>query len=1037
MAATSQSCVSIVTHRWRVCKARNVLTIAKLRAGPGSVDYYLGSVANGIEDYYAGKGEAPGEWLGPAADRLGLEGAIDDDTLRSVLAGTLPGASTSNRSPTGNRTPGWDLTWSAPKSVSVLYGLTDDNTSREVVAAHDAAVGEAMKYLDRWAVVSRRRIDGEVTPVEGRGMIAATFRHRTSRNMDPQLHTHALVPNAVERSDGTWGAIDSRVFYRHAKTAGFVYQAVLRSEMTNRLGVAWGAVTNGFAEVQAVPAQVNDMFSTRRKEIEAELDAKGASSIKASRTAALRTRSVKQEAAGTDVLRSSWRERVVDADLDVDAIGKSLHSVDEALNTVSRKQRRLVNEHLVGEHGLTESKTSFNRGDIVRAWCEKIDTRTATVDADLIDDLVASTTLDKNSVVLGNGDPLHGVADRRRWSTAGLMILENTIVDDVAAGRNAGIAQIDARSIDRVLEAHPTIGDEQAQMVASITGDGHRIDAVVGVAGSGKTFALGVANELWTEAGYTPIGLAFAGKAARGLESGSGIESSTIDKFLKRIEMCGDTGLPDNAVVVIDEAGMVPTRKLSTLLSHMQPDTKVVLVGDHHQLPEIGAGGVLRGIVERLDDVPMLTENRRQRDVDERSALAEIRDGDVGAGLDWYVEAGRVTSCEDMDDARTQLVDAWWNDHAAQRTDQLMMAERRVDVARLNDLARERFTADGRLSDERLDANDRDYAVGDRVMFVSNDYDIEVRNGERATITALDTKNGTLTVDVDDRDESVIVPLEYLEAGGLEWGYAATVHKNQGATSDYSYLIASDMLYRELGYTALSRGRVENRIWTVADMEHDAEHEEAHSAEPETPRDPIAELVRAMERSAAQQLAIDEAPTLDPHHTGHVDVDVDALIDRRDAVGNMLYRSAPLRVHDELDDAQRRLAVAERRLGEAADHEWIARSDGVEEARAQLDQYAAMQARFDDWTRDHQDDLVERRQLDTQIEAVLTARVVATEHDPPEALVEQIGHPPVGVDARNDWRAAAVAIAIDERRQERDGPIDDRPTVRDDEMELT
>jgi hypothetical protein len=283
----------------------------------------------------------------------------------------------------------------------------------------------------------------------------------------------------------------------------------------------------------------------------------------------------------------------------------------------------------------------------------------------------------------------------------------------------------------------------------------------------------------------------------------------------------------------------------------------------------------------------------------------------------------------------------------------------------------------------------------------------------------------------------VVVLLAYLEAGGLEWGYAATVHKNQGATSDYSYLIASDLLYRELGYTALSRGRVENRIWTVTDTEHNVEHEQAHSTDPVASRDPIGELVRAMERSAAQQLAIDEAATLDPPHIGDVAADVGELIDRRDTVGRMLYRSAPLRVHDELDDAQRRLAVAERRLTEAADREWIARSDGVDEARAQLDQYAAMQGRFDDWTCEHQDDLVQRRQLDAQIDTVLTARIVATEHDPPAALVEQIGRPPVGVDARKDWRAAAVAIAIDDHRQQRDGLAEDRPAIRHDEMELT
>ncbi len=807
--------------------------------------------------------------------------------------------------------------------------------------------------------------------------------------------------------------------------------------LTNTLGVEWGAITNGFAEVTAVPDAVNDLFSSRRKEIEAELDTRGTTSARSAQFAAYRTRSTKTAAAGTDVLRASWRTKVLDADLDVDAIGKNLGAGD-VLDTVSRRQRRHVNAELMGAGGLTQSKASFNRADIVRAWCENIDTRTVGVDADLLDDLVATTVGDNRSVVLGDGDPLHGVADRRRWSTRDLIRLEHDIVDEVAAGRDAGIAKVSARSLRNVLSIHPTISDEQAEMVASITRAGHRIDAVVGVAGSGKTFALGVANDAWAQDGYSTIGLARAGKAARGLEHGSGITSSTIDMFLTQADRPGSPGVPKRSVVVIDEAGMVPTRKLAELLTHMRSDTKVVLVGDHHQLPEIGAGGVLRGIVGRLDDVPILTENRRQCDPSERRALAEIRDGDVVTGLDWYVEAGRVTPCENIDDARTRLVDAWWKDRRTGRDDQLMMAERRADVARLNDLARARFAAAGGLGHDRVDVAGRDYAIGDRVMFAKNDYDLGARNGERALVIGLDQKERTITVAIDDHHDPVTVPLEYLENQHLDWGYAATVHKNQGATSDYSYLLASDRLYRELGYTALSRGRIENTIWTVKDVEPDFEVEESHGAEPDAVRSPIDALLRAMERSAAQQLAIDEATDLDaPSLEVSVVADVDELIDRRDAIDRTLFRSAPLRVADELAEATRRLETAERRLGDAADREWAARSEGVAEARAQLDQYAAMQARFDDWTLDHQGDLAARRVLDAQIERILTERIVAVEHDPPADLVAAIGPPPVGVDARSEWRAAAVDLAIEARRTDRDADVDTTPVNRHEAMELT
>ena len=228
----------------------------------------------------------------------------------ACLPVSSPAAAEPMRSPTGKRTPGWDLTWSAPKSVSVLYGLGNDTTSREVVAAHEAAVAEGLSYLNRWALVSRRRLDGEITAVEGRGMIVAGFRHRTIASHGPTAPHPRSRREPVERADGTWGAIDSRILFRHAKTAGYVYQAVLRAELTRRLGVEWGTVTKGVAEATIVPEEMRALFSTRRREIEAELDARGATSIKASRVAALRTRDAKGETAGTDVLRAArWQQR--------------------------------------------------------------------------------------------------------------------------------------------------------------------------------------------------------------------------------------------------------------------------------------------------------------------------------------------------------------------------------------------------------------------------------------------------------------------------------------------------------------------------------------------------------------------------------------------------------------------------------------------------------------------------------------------------------------------------------------------------------
>jgi conjugative relaxase-like TrwC/TraI family protein len=217
-----------------------VLSIGKL--GQGRANYYLESVAQGIEDYYTGGGEAPGRWLGSAARELGMGGEVEDDDLHAILSGSSPRtgdplAATHG----GTRVPGFDLTFSAPKSVSVAFGLGDAGISREVREAHELAVTGALDYMERHAAVARRGRGG-VEIVPGSGFVAAAFRHRTSRAGDPQLHTHVLVANMTRGPDDRWTALDGRRLYAHAKTAGYLYQAQLRAELVRRLGVEWTQV---------------------------------------------------------------------------------------------------------------------------------------------------------------------------------------------------------------------------------------------------------------------------------------------------------------------------------------------------------------------------------------------------------------------------------------------------------------------------------------------------------------------------------------------------------------------------------------------------------------------------------------------------------------------------------------------------------------------------------------------------------------------------------------------------------------------------
>src|SRR5215208_211664 len=251
------------------CTESIVLSLGKLATGQAG--YYLDqahgsltraqSVASGVEDYYLGGPEADGLWMGAGAAALGLGGTVGSEPLLRVLAA---------------RRPGFDLTFSAPKSVSVLFGIGDDGLRAVLRDAHDRAVADALGYMERQAAVTRRG-PGGVQQIAGNGFVAAAFRHRTSRAGDPQLHTHVLVANLTLGADGQWSTLDGRRVYAHAKTAGYFYEARLRAELTRALGVEWTGVRNGIADIAGVPPAVLRAFSRRRVEIEAELKRLGAS----------------------------------------------------------------------------------------------------------------------------------------------------------------------------------------------------------------------------------------------------------------------------------------------------------------------------------------------------------------------------------------------------------------------------------------------------------------------------------------------------------------------------------------------------------------------------------------------------------------------------------------------------------------------------------------------------------------------------------------------------------------------------------------
>lgn len=391
------------------------------------------------------------------------------------------------------RKAGADAVISAPKSVSVVFGLGSPEVAAAVRASHHAAVTEALAYLESVAAHGLRGHQGDgqrADRISTGGWIVAAFEHRTSRAGDPQLHTHLVVPNLLRGADGKWSAIDSRTVHRHALTASYLYHAVLRGELTARLGVAWTTPEKGIAEIVGFPPELLSTFSTRREQIERAMDERGVSGPEAAQVACLATRPAKAPSEPDGRLRDRWASRAGDAGFHP---GRVIASALGRARAPAAPSMRQVAEHLLGPSGLTAQATGFDLRDLIQALCQDLPTRLP----------ISHHSIETAAgVVVRNRDAVRLAArseDGPRWSTAELLGVEQAalrIAQDLRASP--------ARPVTGLTEQEETNGRrlsvEQQQMVASLaTANG--LAVVVGPAGSGKTAALAAATRAWTGSG--------------------------------------------------------------------------------------------------------------------------------------------------------------------------------------------------------------------------------------------------------------------------------------------------------------------------------------------------------------------------------------------------------------------------------------------------------------------------------------------------------------------------------------------------------
>jgi conjugative relaxase-like TrwC/TraI family protein len=934
-----------------------VLSIAKLT--PGQEGYYERSVASGLDDYYAGRGESPGVWIGRGAQELELEGLVDDGELGRLIRGVHPRTEVELRSHPKTRritveridpltderrvetrklapVAGFDLVFSPPKSVSLLHALGDEDMRRAINEAHLSAWQAALAYLEDEACVTRRGRNG-VNREHAGGFVAAAYQHRTSRALDPHLHTHVIVANmAKSPSDGEWRALDGEpILKSYRLAAGYLYQAHLRGELTRTLGVEWEQPQKGMAELQYVPREVVREFSTRRAQVVEQLERQGGGGFHAAQLAAVQTRERKEQVDLVE-LREDWRARASEHGLGSRELRQLLGRVRH--REVSRDELLETARRMLGPQGLTEKRTAFAAPEVVMAWAAA---HPSGASADRIRTLAGRFIRTDGVELVGEqaspGRPA-------RYSTAELVAVELAALALVERGRDAGAPSITVQRLDEIERADRiALSDEQETMVREVATNPSRVVCVVGLAGAGKTTATHAVAQVFEQADIHVIGAAPSGVAAEKLQDETGIPATTLHRLLG--EARRDGGLVPGSVLVVDEAGMAETRILAPVLEFVeQANGKAILIGDPHQLPAVGAGGLFAGIVEREGAV-VLTENRRQHDELESDALAQVR---AGVGRDYLAYAEkleRLVVSESPVTTRAHLLADWWEHARDDLPGNVMLALRRRDVTDLNQLARSLMEIDGRLGKERLTIPGREFAVGDRVVCLRNSDLLGVKNGTTGTVERIVLDQRALVV-ATDRGPTVELSRRYLETDNVRHAYALTGHAAQGLTVERAFVLgAGDARLQEWGYVALSRARAQTRLYVTGNPRERDSH--FHDLDD---RDPLTRFGRALEESAVESLAVDQRPLPSgPRHEARPEIERSSpnadeqmrtrLLERKrsalsrtrevaerrlELAGYKLERCGPFRRRDreemraEMDLQRRAIAMADERLIETA-----------------------------------------------------------------------------------------------------------------------
>lgn len=663
-----------------------------------------GVSAGQAERYYSEKDNyythSAGTWFGKGAEALGLQGDIRKDEFTLLLNGKdKEGDELIAAGTNGERRSGVDLTFSAPKSVSILSEVLSDEKVRE---AHDKAVHITLDYVECNFAQARQTVNGRTERVNTGNLVIATFRHDTSRSLDPALHTHCVVMNITQRDDGQWRALSNEELYRQKMLIGQVYRNELAANLREH-GYSITYNEKGLFEISGIDKRLCEHYSQRKEQIDAKVRElkesglyKNANEQKLREIATLGSRLSKKDV-NQELVHESWNDRLYEKGYTKETIYEGIHNAAEQAKAAElERQEPRLNEYdyvRMSVGAITEQESVFTKQGVL-----KVAGRLSVGEQRIADIEKAFDELHKDKELLH--------LQKNIFTTKEMLDTEAAIIRKAERGQDTMEPILSKEQTDKEIREYKerdgvslTAGQEDA--ARHILDSPDRITGVKGYAGVGKTSMLNAVrdiverhNEQNPDSKYELVGLGFTGKATKEIETNAGIPAQTIHSFLAKEPEQTDK----RQIWIVDEASMVGNRQAHELIQRAgQENARIVMLGDNRQLQAISAGGIFRKLSESgaMRTVEM-SEIVRQKSAYMKDVVGAIKERKINKAFQTLNSKGRLHEISDREERIQTMVKDYTGKTDYKET--IIVTALNRDRRAINETIRQELKEHGRLT---------------------------------------------------------------------------------------------------------------------------------------------------------------------------------------------------------------------------------------------------------------------------------------------------------------------------------------------------